>query len=1065
MEQLLSPRHRLKTGIKTKARYTGGRNAIAALIILLMSSTYALAQTRLIQAPPTAGGNSALSRGPNGSVDFQRTAVLYRRSEVPSLPPNTNLTHLGFYINTPAAMVASGSIKIYLVNTTDATYNRGNSWANIISTPTAMVQVYNGPLTIPTTAGPFNVTLQTPFNYTGNNFYLAYEWNATTKSTTSANYLTNVTLPDGLITGTGTTAPATLTGVSAHRPVLQLGYTPPANDLNVAQVFSLGKLPMLPAVNPHIVSALVINSGRNAQSNVTVSLSVTGANTFNTTTTIASIPAGDTAVAVFPGYTPTATGNNTITVSVPNDDYNDNNSNTYAQVVTTGALSYAEGNPPIATTGLRPLPPNGTLLARYKIGNQSVTVPTVRLMISTDVNNVGKTVYAVIQDITGTQVARSADYVIQTADLNTLKDFTIINPPVFTNTDFFAGMGVVASATTYFPMGVQSEPLTRFNTFYSGPLAGGSFPGQLAPGYRLIVEPVLAPFVAPNAEITAITSPVNACSFTATEQICITILNSGGVSLTNIPVSYSINGSTTVNETFAGPLAPGASANYCFSANANLSAVGPYTITATVNVAGDADATDNSKTVTVNAVQVGTVTAQNVSRCGPGPVTLNASAPNGDIFVYYDAASGGNEVGAGSPFTTGNITANTTFYVQGFRATQAGKVGPASNTIGAGGFGNFSNFTTFNALVPMRLDSVKLFSNGALTATIGVFDTLTGDRIDSVLVNLPAAGEHTVFLGFDLPAGNGYGLQVFNFNSGTGQLYRNTAGATFPYTLPGVVSITGTNFVGGPRYYYFYDWSVSTRTCPSSRVPVQITINALPATPTITAGGATTFCQGGSVTLNASTTTTGVTYQWNLNGTAIPGATSAAFTANAAGNYTVTVTGANSCFSASSASAVTVNTIPATPTITQTGGTLTSSAATGNQWYLNSTAIPGATGQTYVTAANGAYTVVTTAANGCPSATSATVNVTNTGITQDLAAMQVQVYPNPASGIFKVKLTGHQDEAMVTLYSITGKQVLSGKVKAGEADQTYSLKGIASGTYVLKITSEKGVQVSKLIVQ
>ena len=50
----------------------------------------------------------------------------------------------------------------------------------------------------------------------------------------------------------------------------------------------------------------------------------------------------------------------------------------------------------------------------------------------------------------------------------------------------------------------------------------------------------------------------------------------------------------------------------------------------------------------------------------------------------------------------------------------------------------------------------------------------------------------------------------------------------------------------------------------------------------------------------------------------------------------------------SSPTTMTVNPIPATPTITSSGGMiLTSSSPTGNQWYLNGGIIAGATSQNY----------------------------------------------------------------------------------------------------------------------
>jgi hypothetical protein len=82
-------------------------------------------------------------------------------------------------------------------------------------------------------------------------------------------------------------------------------------------------------------------------------------------------------------------------------------------------------------------------------------------------------------------------------------------------------------------------------------------------------------------------------------------------------------------------------------------------------------------------------------------------------------------------------------------------------------------------------------------------------------------------------------------------------------------------------------------------------VNGLP-TATITASSATTFCQGGSVVLNANTGA-GLSYQWFNNGSAINGATSSSYTATASGSLTVAVTNSNGCFATSSGTSVLVN--------------------------------------------------------------------------------------------------------------------------------------------------------------
>ena len=79
-------------------------------------------------------------------------------------------------------------------------------------------------------------------------------------------------------------------------------------------------------------------------------------------------------------------------------------------------------------------------------------------------------------------------------------------------------------------------------------------------------------------------------------------------------------------------------------------------------------------------------------------------------------------------------------------------------------------------------------------------------------------------------------------------------------------------------------------------------------TATITPQTNTTFCQGGSVNLNASTGTN-YTYEWYNNGNIINNATSNVYNATSSGNYTVKVTD-GACNATSTIKTVTVNTIP-----------------------------------------------------------------------------------------------------------------------------------------------------------
>ena len=163
--------------------------------------------------------------------------------------------------------------------------------------------------------------------------------------------------------------------------------------------------------------------------------------------------------------------------------------------------------------------------------------------------------------------------------------------------------------------------------------------------------------------------------------------------------------------------------------------------------------------------------------------------------------------------------------------------------------------------------------------------------------------------------------------------------------------------------------------------PITITVNPLPVA-VITAGGPTTFCSSGSVTLNANTGS-GLTYQWKLNGTAISGATGSSYTTGSAGSYTCLLT--NACGSTTSNSiTLTISTAPvasitaAGPTTFCAGGSVQLNANAGSglvyQWRRNSSAVGGATNVNYIASVQGSYDCVVS--NSCGNTTSNAISIT-----------------------------------------------------------------------------------------
>ncbi len=201
---------------------------------------------------------------------------------------------------------------------------------------------------------------------------------------------------------------------------------------------------------------------------------------------------------------------------------------------------------------------------------------------------------------------------------------------------------------------------------------------------------------------------------------------------------------------------------------------------------------------------------------------------------------------------------------------------------------------------------------------------------------------------------------VFNLDNAQPFLYGN-ASTTYTYNTPATYDPELGIFSG------FWYGCVDVASTP-------LTINALPAAPTVTPGGPTTFCPGGSVTLTSSAASGNT---WSN------GATSQAITVSAVGSYTVTTTAAGCTSTASAAQTVTVNALDnatftyptnsicdAAPNQTPT----TSVAGTFSATPAGLSFVSTATGEINVgTSTSGSYSITYTTSGACPNTSTQTV--------------------------------------------------------------------------------------------
>jgi hypothetical protein len=153
--------------------------------------------------------------------------------------------------------------------------------------------------------------------------------------------------------------------------------------------------------------------------------------------------------------------------------------------------------------------------------------------------------------------------------------------------------------------------------------------------------------------------------------------------------------------------------------------------------------------------------------------------------------------------------------------------------------------------------TVMVMAAGGCTGTSSPIAVTVGSVLVPVITGAPAfcPGDSTV-----LDAGSGYDTYLWSTGATT---------ETITVTQPGTYTV-----------------SVTKGTCAGTSADYKVTVYPMPVA-TISASGDTLLSSPAA------------SYQWNLNGTAIQGATAQRYIAVLSGNYTVTVTDANGCVATS----------------------------------------------------------------------------------------------------------------------------------------------------------------------
>ena len=472
-----------------------------------------------------------------------------------------------------------------------------------------------------------------------------------------------------------------------------------------------------------------------------------------------------------------------------------------------------------------------------------------------------------------------------------------------------------------------------------------------------------------------------------TQPTCSTATGTITVSApTGTGMTYSIDGTTYTNTTGI------------FS----LVTPGTYTVTAR----SSAGCVSPDRSVTVNAQPPTPVVGPQTSTINSGQTftVTPAGVPTGTTYTW-PAPTYTNGVTGGVAQSTGATSISGTLTIPSGSGTATYTVTPATPTCTG---------TPFTVTVTVNSSCVPV--------------DITADPVNtsmcaggSASFNVTATGTTPTFQ-----------WQYYNGAAWVSVANGTPAGATYTNATTTTLGVSGITAAG---VYQYRCTAINCTVSTDQSAAATLTVNALPAQPTITADGPLAICAGEDVVLTASDATT---WLWST------GATTRSITVTSAGNYTVQVTNPAGCLSIpSGTTVVTVNPLPSRPTITPSGTvnicagtsrTLTSSSGT---TYLWST---GETTQAISVNTAGSYTVQVTNSYGC--------------LSQASLATTIVVNPLPATPT----ITASGPTAICAGSSVTLTSSLSTSYLWSTGASTRSITVSTAGDYWVRVTDANSCQ-------
>ncbi len=362
-----------------------------------------------------------------------------------------------------------------------------------------------------------------------------------------------------------------------------------------------------------------------------------------------------------------------------------------------------------------------------------------------------------------------------------------------------------------------------------------------------------------------------------------------------------------------------------------------------------------------------------------------------------------------------------------------------TGTLGVFATNNYTVSTNYN------MSTVGTFNFKAYVTVAGDGDTTNDSIIKSInkiITPTPNLGNDTLFCSLPVILNSNTTANSYLWNNGT-------INSSLNITTPGKYWVRATNSNG----------------CLNADT-ILVSLGSLPI---VTLGPDTAFCQGNTINLYAGTAA-GNSFIWSN------GATTPSISVNMTGSYSVVVTNSIGCQSSDIIN-VTSKAKPAvslvfagqttfckdditTKVLTEglpSGGTYIGAAISTNTFSVNQ-------------AGQGSYIILYSivGSNGCSNTAKDTLTVNAcVGIEELTDNINLNVYPNPTTGIFTLDLTTSSDvKGIMSITSIDGKVVLKDFIEGnGLITKSIDISDLANGIYYLKLETKDTIKTYKVLKQ